>query len=76
MTRKFAILVLALAVTISSTSAFAYGHRFHQWGYWYGYWPGYWYGYSHRYSSLPGGGMLDRGAALNGSSPGAATGGP
>jgi hypothetical protein len=81
----FAILVLASAVTVSSTSASAYSYRHYYRNFYnsmnmmggygpaYGYWPRYRY-YSR--STLPGGGMLDRGAALNGSSPGSAAGGP
>ncbi len=79
----FAILVLASAVTLSSTSASAYSYRHHYRNYrgFYNsmnmmpvYGPGYWYGYS----SLPGGGMLDRSAAVNGSPAGGtgAAGGP
>jgi hypothetical protein len=90
----FASLVLASAVTVSSTSASAYGYRHHYRSFYnsmnmmpvYGplsfynsmnVMPGYWPGYGYYYgASLPGGGMLDPSAALNGSSPGSAAGGP
>jgi hypothetical protein len=82
-----AILVLASAVTLSSPSASAYGHK-HRYASAYGYghhyrsfynsmntMPGYWNGYYYS-TVLPGGGMLDPGAAVNGSSPGGSSAGP
>jgi hypothetical protein len=58
MKSKVTILLFAAVVALSSTSASAHGYyRYHHYR-WHA-------GYSYRFSSLPGGGMLDRGAALN-----------